>query len=148
MIDKEISILFYVKDINESVRFYREIMQFRFDGWWSDELHTYLEKWEAKDPPLFCRLTGGPVRLALHSLRAPDAPRQPIDISDRGTEFHVRVNDVDQVLHSIKSRGYEALANASGPDEHPWNWRTVTFRDPDGRHWDVYQEIGKSTTAT
>jgi uncharacterized glyoxalase superfamily protein PhnB len=129
----EFDAMLYARDVRRSARFYQDVLGFRFDGWWSDEEHTYIGDIDAAGNPCYAILVAGDQKLAVHQA-AEDA------VFGGGAVYHLRVADVDAYREKVIAAGGEP----SEAKDQPWGWRMVFVKDPDGHQWGFFTPIGGS----
>lgn len=56
-------------------------------------------------------------------------------VSPRGPEITLRVDDVDETVTRLKEMGVQIEAE---PADQPWQARHAWLRDPDGRRMSIY----------
>ncbi|MGH2675333.1 MAG: VOC family protein [Actinomycetota bacterium] len=119
-------VILYVRDLDESVRFYREVLGLPF----GDRMETYAEfrlanlKLGLLDRRVVPDLLGG------------DPGR------GGGSEIVFLVEDVDAEAERLRAGGARIL---SGPSDRPWGHRTLHLSDPDGHVVELAQEIVRSS---
>jgi lactoylglutathione lyase len=121
--DKLDYVILYVRDLDRSIAFYRDVvgLSFKFTESGYAEFNTEGVKFalfeRAKLPSLIGRpaTDGGP-----------------------SGEIAFVVDDVDAEATRVRAAGVEIL---SGPVDRPWGHRTFHFLDPDGNVVEFAQEI-------
>lgn len=127
MILGDFDAMLYVTDVRRSVEFYRDVLGFSFDGWWSEEAADYVESFEDAGSPGYAQLSAGEQRIALHAAKG-DA------VLGGGAVYHLKVEDVDAFRESARAAGGEP----SEPRDMPWGWRMTFLSDPDGHAWGFF----------
>ena len=119
----------FVDDIATTKAFYRKV--FEPEILFEDEVSAVLQ------------FNGAMINL----LQASQAPElvTPRPIAPAGTGprvmFTIRVDDVDAVCASLRSKG---VAMLNGPIDRPWGRRTAAFQDPSGHVWELAQVLTSS----
>lgn len=126
MFGTDFDVMLYVRDVERSVGFYRDVLGFHSKGWWSDEAEAFVDDWQSAGEPGYAELSAGPLKVSLHASETPVEPR--------GCFFHLAVDDVDAYHGRVAEKG----AGASAPRDEPWGWRMFSVEDPDGHSWGFY----------
>jgi catechol 2,3-dioxygenase-like lactoylglutathione lyase family enzyme len=119
-------VMLYVKDLDRSVRFWRDALGLRNAAFWSDDEHRYVPDFEKAGAPCYAVLDAGGFRVALHRSDEP--------VPAGGFYLHLEVRDVDEAFRSVRARGVEC----GPPEDFPWGWRMFFVRDPDGHLVGLY----------
>jgi catechol 2,3-dioxygenase-like lactoylglutathione lyase family enzyme len=119
---------FYVRDIESSVRFYRDVLGFHFQGFWDPVSKTAAQEWRGHGKPEYGELRVGAARIGLFA--APDASHP----SGR-VEMAVHVDDVRQDHARIKAAG----AAPTELSRQAWGASTFFVTDPDGFKWQLVE---------
>jgi uncharacterized glyoxalase superfamily protein PhnB len=107
---------FTVSDVDESLKFYRDVMGFVVD-----------EIWEHEGRRVGAALVAGSVTLLLSE---DDGKAGSDRIKGRGFRLHLSTaQDVDVLAGYVRERGVELH---EGPTDMPWGARAFTVIDPDG----------------
>ncbi len=121
------SVILYVRDLDASISFYRDVLgvPFKFSE------HDYAEF-----------ATEGS-RLGLYERgRLPELIGDAaLEEAGPAAEILFLVSDVDAEANRLRSLGVEIL---TGPVDRPWGHRTVHLLDPDGHVVEVAQEIPRA----
>jgi uncharacterized glyoxalase superfamily protein PhnB len=125
LLNGKLLLLLYVKDVEQSVYFYRDKLSFLFKGWWDNNQHDYVPEWTHAEKPSFAELKAGDLVIHLHIDMEGEAAKTGATI------FHIEVADVDQYHQEVTARGLKVEA----PQEMPWGWRQFYVTDPDGHRW-------------
>ena len=116
-------VILYVRDIERSIAFYRDVVGLRFkflDSGYA-EFATKVTKFALFDRALLPNLIGRE-----QSEGGPSA------------EVAFLVDDVDAETERVKAAGAGIL---SGPVDRPWGQRTLHFLDPDGNVVEFAKEL-------
>jgi lactoylglutathione lyase len=128
--DKLDYVILYVRDLDRSIAFYRDIvgLPFKFQESGYAEFATHNVKFALFDRAQLSSLIGRPA-------------------TEGGPcgEIAIVVDDVDAESTRVRAAGVEIL---SGPVDRPWGHRTVHFLDPDGNVVEYAQEIEREGEPT
>ena len=113
--------VFYVRDVDRSVEFYRDILGFEFHHFWDYGQSKEVRQWAADSPPVYAEMAAGDLKFALH------LAQQPYELQVGGVVHYFRVRDVDAHHRMVAQQGGEPTALV----EHPW-MRMFSITDPDG----------------
>ncbi len=116
-------VILYVRDIDRSIAFYRDVvgLPFKFLESGYAEFATKVTKFALFDRALLSNLIGRE-----QSEGGPSA------------EVAFLVDDVDAEAERVKAAGAGIL---SGPVDRPWGQRTLHFLDPDGNVVEFAKEL-------
>jgi catechol 2,3-dioxygenase-like lactoylglutathione lyase family enzyme len=120
----------FVDDISTTKAFYQEV--FEPEILFEDAVSSVLQ------------FNGAMINL----LQASEAPElvMPRTAAPSGTGprvmFTIRVDDVDTVCASLRSKG---VAMLNGPIDRPWGRRTAAFEDPSGHVWELAEVLADPT---
>jgi len=117
--------LLYVKDVEQSIIFYKDKLGFEFNGWWDNDKMGYVPDWPPAKKPDFAEFRAGDLIVHLHVDMEGESSKTGSSI------LHLEVADVDQYHKDVVSRGLSAEA----PQDMPWGWRQFYVTDPDGHRW-------------
>jgi catechol 2,3-dioxygenase-like lactoylglutathione lyase family enzyme len=117
-----------VADVEASVRFYRDVMGFQFQGFWDPVSRSASQEWRGSSRPDYAEVRVGSARIGLRP--APDASKPSAHV-----ELALLVDDARQEHERIK------VAGARPTDLAPQPWGAVMFSvtDPDGFKWDMVE---------
>ncbi len=119
----EILTLLYVRDVRESVTFYRAI-GFDHDYFYDYREDEYVIDWRRSYPPEYAEVTSGSIRVALTTVDDPESATY-----GGGVRHYFLVEEVEERYERIKAAGI-----VPEPDEverRPW-MDFITLTDPDG----------------
>jgi catechol 2,3-dioxygenase-like lactoylglutathione lyase family enzyme len=120
-----------VQDVKESVRFYRDVLRFHFQGFWDPVSRTAVQEWGGPDKPGYAELRVGTARVGLRP--APD------DAKPSGhVELAVHVDEAE--LHHARIEA--AQAHPTHIARQPWGGVTFSVTDPDGFRWEIVEMKG------
>ncbi len=117
----EILTVLYVKDLPQSVAFYRDVLGFRFDHYYDHHTGGSSVEWSYDDSPLYAEMWAGPSRFALHLAKTDYQKRVG------GSIHYFSVRDVDAHYKAVAKRG----GTPSEMIDRPW-MRMFSIDDPDG----------------
>ena len=115
--------LIMVRDFEASVKFYRDVMEFKVGA----------------DSPGFMTFDIGDKTLAVLDLKmaadmiSEDAVQPDKDFIPRSL-FAVFLEDTDAAYEALKAKGVPFI---KPPTTQPWGQRTAYFSDPDGNIWEI-----------
>jgi catechol 2,3-dioxygenase-like lactoylglutathione lyase family enzyme len=118
----------FVRDVEGSVRFYRDVLGFQFQGFWDPVSKTASQDWRGPGGPEYAELRVGAARIGL--MPAPDKS-QP---SGR-VEMALHVDDARQDHARIKAAGAAPTELA----QQAWGATAFFVTDPDGVKWQLVQ---------
>lgn len=98
--------IFSVADLQASLRYYVEVLQFE-------------KRWDWGDPPDYACVAFGDAELFLCQKGQ----------GQSGTWLYLFVDGIDEYCAEIRKRGAELI---SGLADEPWGMREIHVRDPDG----------------
>jgi uncharacterized glyoxalase superfamily protein PhnB len=121
-----VGILLYVRNVERSVRFYRDVMGFDFKGYWDDANHRTVMDYADAGKPSFAEVTVLGCGIGLHIAR----PEQAIG---SGAQHHLSVDDVGTAYAHLTNAG----ARATVPKRQEWGATMFEVTDPDGHVWNI-----------
>jgi catechol 2,3-dioxygenase-like lactoylglutathione lyase family enzyme len=113
------SIFLLVRDLKESVRFYRDALGFR----------------EGHGEEAFAILRLGEIELMLQAEGGDAAPSEGSKRGE-GVVFCLEAADARRCASRLAEAGFPPLR---GPVEQPWGRTELTVDDPDGYRWNLWQ---------
>jgi catechol 2,3-dioxygenase-like lactoylglutathione lyase family enzyme len=116
------AITLFVEDLAAAKRFYGDV--FQLPVFFEDDSSTVFKFGDTLVNLL--KASEAPELVAPATVATPDAGVR--------FQFTLAVDDVDETVDELKSRGVELL---NGPMNRPWGIRTASFRDPGGHIWEV-----------
>ena len=123
------AITLYCKDLDQSIEFYRELM----------ELEVVYQ-----DAGSCVFGLGGTVFYLIPTKSAPELVA-PMPISDTalasGNLFTIQVPEVDLLAEKLTNKGLNIL---NGPMDRSWGIRTLTIADPSGYTWEFSAPLSSS----
>ncbi len=117
----EILTVLYVKDLQQSVAFYRDVLGFRFDHYYDHHSGGSTVDWSYDDSPVYAEMWAGPSRFALH------LAKNDYETRVGGSIHHFSVSDVDAHSKAVTERG----GTPSEMIDRSW-MRMFSVEDPDG----------------
>jgi len=118
-------ILLFVKDLEKSVLFYRDIMGFTFVGFEA----PHIAQFKFGETVIYVHHDGGDPKGEFHGLDAPYNELGSVERRGKGVLLGFGVDDVDQYYREVTERG--VVAHHS-PINQEWGDRDFSVRDPDG----------------
>jgi uncharacterized glyoxalase superfamily protein PhnB len=117
-----------VGDVERSVRFYRDVLGFQFQGFWDPISRTAVQEWSGPGKPEYGEVRVGESRIGLRpAARAVESSGQ--------VEMAVHVDSVKQHYERIKAAGGSPTDLAN----QPWGAVMFSVTDPDGFQWQLIQ---------
>ncbi len=112
--------MIYVKDVQRSLDFYRDLLGFKL-----------IEDFKFENQPVYARLRapGGDGTIALH-MAGPGA-----SLASDGVRLYFEIREVDDFCHKLRKKGFYITHM---PRMMPWGWRHAYLNDPDGHEISVY----------
>lgn len=126
--------VFYVRDVERSVKFYRDILGFEFHHFWDYGQSKEVRQWAAAGSPVYAEMAAGDLKFALH------LAQQPYELQVGGVVHYFHVRDVDAHHRRVAQQGGEP----SGLVERPW-MRMFSVTDPDGHRFFFYSPPRKGS---
>jgi uncharacterized glyoxalase superfamily protein PhnB len=117
-----------VGDVERSVRFYRDVLGFQFQGFWDPVSRTAAQEWSGPGKPEYGEIRVGDARIGLRP--GPGAPK-----SSGHLEMAVHVQSAPQVYQRIKAAGGSPTDLA----DQPWGAVMFSVTDPDGFEWQLIE---------
>lgn len=118
----EILPVFYVKDVQASVSFYKEL-GFKFNHYHDYEKNASVKEWVKANPPIYAEMQAGTQKFAIHLL-----PGDTSGFFSRGTRHYFEVKDVRSHFFKLKKEGlakgeiierpWMIMFSITGPDGH------------------------------
>ena len=104
----------YTVDVPRLVDFYSKALCMKAEG---DDIHSLFEF--------------GGTALVIYNPKGPEEKPEsyPTNMRESCYSFAFNVDDVDIEYERLKKLGVDFIEL---PITHPWGWRSLTFRDPDG----------------
>ncbi len=118
----------FVADVEKSVRFYKSVFGFHFQGYWDPVSKSASQEWHGAGKPEYAELRVGAARIGLQPV--PDASKPPTRV-----ELALHVDDAQQQHQQIKSAGAEPTDLA----HQPWGAIMFSVTDPDGFKWQLVE---------
>lgn len=121
----------YVKDVQKSLAFYRDVLGFEVRGEWTPDGQPTSWGYVALND---CEVMFGSLHSAYEGMYAlAPEERAPLEQNRWGVGvtvyFRHAVPDVDAYCEQVKAAGGTI---ARGPETAPYGWRMFFVRDPDG----------------
>lgn len=122
--------MIYVKDVERSLRFYRDLLGFKL-----------IEDFRFENQPVYARLRapGGDGTIALHQAGPSDA------VSSDGVRLYFEIRDLDDFCRKLVKQNFFITKL---PAMMPWGWRHAYLNDPDGHEISLYWASGKRMKKT
>jgi uncharacterized glyoxalase superfamily protein PhnB len=117
-----------VGDVERSVRFYRDVLGFKFQGFWDPVSRTAAQEWTGPGKPEYGEVRVGEARIGLR----PGSAERP---SSGQVEMAIHVDDAKQHHRRIKSAG----ASPTDLADQPWGAVMFSVKDPDGFQWQLIE---------
>jgi uncharacterized glyoxalase superfamily protein PhnB len=121
-----IGTMLYVADLEYSVVFYRDVLGFRFKGFWDEANRRVVQDYREAGSPSYAEVSAGGNGVGLQAA------------SDRragGAEHNLYVENIADYHHRVTAAG----ASASQPERQPWGATMFTLSDPDGHVWNFIE---------
>jgi uncharacterized glyoxalase superfamily protein PhnB len=128
MSDPALQVNLFVADVEKSVRFYKDVFGFQFQGYWDPASKTASQEWRGAGKPEYAELRVGVSRIGLQP--AADASRPPARV-----ELALHIDDAKEQHARINAAG-------AGPTElahQPWGAIMFSVTDPDGFKWQLVE---------
>ncbi len=112
--------MIYVKDVERSVRFYRDLLGFKL-----------IEDFRFEGASVYARLRapGGDGTIALHQA-GPGA-----SLSSDGVRLYFEIRELDDFCRKLQAKKFYITQL---PRMMPWGWRHAYLNDPDGHEISLY----------
>jgi len=123
MIDKISATLIMVRDFDESLRFYRDVLEFK-----PSVVEPGFAAFDIGDKTLAVLDLSKAVEMISAEALQPEKPFIPRSL------FAVFMEDCDAEYERLKARGDHFI---KPPVTQPWGQRTAYFSDPDGNIWEI-----------
>jgi catechol 2,3-dioxygenase-like lactoylglutathione lyase family enzyme len=117
-----------VSDVERSVRFYRDVLGFKFQGFWDSVSRTAAQEWTGPGKPEYGEVRVGDGRIGLRPAGAGPA-------SSGQVEMAIHVDSASQLHRRIKSAG----GNPTNLADQPWGSVMFSITDPDGFQWQLIE---------
>ena len=116
-----------VGDVARSVRFYRDVLGLKFQGFWDPVSRTAAQEWTGPGKPEYGEVRVGEARIGLRpgDCGAPDGQ----------VEMAIHVDSAKQLHERIKSAGGSPTDLA----DQPWGAVMFSVTDPDGFQWQLIE---------
>ena len=121
-----VGIMLFVRNVERSVRFYRDVMGFDFKGYWDDKSRRTVMEYIEAGSPGYAEVTILGCGIGLHLAR----PEQAIG---GGAQHHLSVEDAAAAYAHLTRAG----AKATEPKRQEWGATMFEVTDPDGHVWNV-----------
>ena len=96
----EVTFPIYVSDVQRSASFYRDVLGFRFLGYYDHDRRRYVETWTDSIPPIYAGFEAGGLTFGLHK---PMNEEQERFIG--AGRYYFRVKDLEQHRRRIRAWG-------------------------------------------
>ena len=123
VIEKIHATLLMVRDFEASVRFYRDVLEFKVG-----DTDTGFMTFDIGDQTLAI------LDLSLAAKMISEEAVQPEKEFIPRSLFAIFLDDADAVYEALKARGVHFI---KPPTTQPWGQRTAYFTDPDGNIWEI-----------
>ena len=123
VIEKIHATLLMVRDFEASVRFYRDVLEFKVG-----DTDTGFMTFDIGDKILAI------LDLSLAAKMISEEAVQPEKEYIPRSLFAIFLDDADAAYESLKARGVHFI---KPPTTQPWGQRTAYFTDPDGNIWEI-----------
>jgi uncharacterized glyoxalase superfamily protein PhnB len=114
----------FVADVEKSVRFYKDVLGFHFQGYWDPVSKTASQEWRGAGKPEYAEVRVGVSRIGLQP--AADASKSPARV-----ELALHVDDAAEQHARINASG----AGSTDLAHQPWGAIMFSVTDPDGFKW-------------
>ncbi len=113
-------VMIYVKDVDRALKFYRDLLGFKF-----------IEDFRHEGIALYARLRapGGDGTIALH-MAGPGA-----SLASDGVRPYFEIRELDDFCRKLQQKGFYITQM---PRMMPWGWRHAYLNDPDGHEISLY----------
>ena len=113
-------VMIYVKDVDRALKFYRDLLGFKF-----------IEDFRHEGIALYARLRapGGDGTIALH-MAGPGA-----SVASDGVRPYFEIRELDDFCRKLQQKGFYITQM---PRMMPWGWRHAYLNDPDGHEISLY----------
>jgi catechol 2,3-dioxygenase-like lactoylglutathione lyase family enzyme len=113
-------VMIYVKDVDRALKFYRDLLGFKF-----------IEDFRHEGVALYARLRapGGDGTIALH-MAGPGA-----STASDGVRPYFEIRELDDFCRKLQQKGFYITQM---PKMMPWGWRHAYLNDPDGHEISLY----------
>lgn len=118
----DVKIVFYVHDVQKSVKFYRDVLGFTFHHFHDYESGESVKEWTRANPPIYAEMSFAGRRFGLH-LPQNDWEKQAVG----KLKIYFRVNDLEAHHRRVEALG----GNPSPLKKRPW-MDMFRVSDPDG----------------
>ena len=122
--------MIYSKDVERSLRFYRDLLGFKM----VDEF-----QFEGKTVYARLRAPGGDGTIALHQTDA------AASIASEGVRLYFEIGELDDFCRKLQAKGFYITQL---PRMMPWGWRHAYLNDPDGHEISLYWAAGNRMKKT
>ena len=112
-----------VRNVPESVAYYRDVLGFDFQGYWDPKNNEAIPEWSGDEQPQYAEVRWGEARIGFIPANA--------SISTDGIQLSLHVDD----LEALHSRLVDLGANPTDTVKQPWGPSTFDVRDPSGFLW-------------
>jgi uncharacterized glyoxalase superfamily protein PhnB len=117
-----------VADVERSVRFYRDVLGFKFQGFWDPVSRTAAQEWTGPGKPEYGEIRVGDARIGLR-------PAAVAPASSRDVEMAIHVDSIKHHHQRIKAAGGSPTDLA----DQPWGAVMFSVTDPDGFQWQLIE---------
>jgi uncharacterized glyoxalase superfamily protein PhnB len=117
-----------VSDVERSVKFYRDLLGFHFQGFWDPVSRTAAQEWRGAGKPEYGEIRVGESRIGLR-------PGALARASSGQVEMAIHVDSAKQAHERIKSAGGSPTDLA----DQPWGAVMFSVTDPDGFAWQLIE---------
>jgi uncharacterized glyoxalase superfamily protein PhnB len=117
-----------VSDVERSVHFYRDVLGFKFQGFWNPVSRTATQEWTGPGKPEYGEIRVGEARIGLR-------PGSVARASSGQVEMAIHVDSAKEHHQRIKSGG----GNPTELADQPWGAVMFSVTDPDGFQWQLIE---------
>lgn len=126
MFTSPVQITLQVRDVPESVDYYRRAFGFSFQGFWDPAARGVVVEWTAADQPAYAEVRAGESRIGLRP--GPAAGTNSIELA-------LTVDDLDDHCARVRAAG----GTITDPERQRWGARMATAIDADGYRWNFLE---------
>jgi uncharacterized glyoxalase superfamily protein PhnB len=133
----QLNAMIYVKDVLKSVDFYKNVLGFKFTGFWGIKGCTM--EWNEPGNPAYAGFgIGGCPKCECDGSHFGIHPQEkPTQVASEGILFHIQVDNVDDMYARLKNK----VKDIQEPRDEPWGARLLELKDIDGYTWNFHKPM-------